>query len=822
MDGIDNATLVWHFGNGTSSNVTMGNSFQNIARNDANFVDTGYIDAVGSETTSQTERAYFNYTFDTQLIDVFDIRINDDDDLTYISIQIKNVTTNSWEPYFLHGSTTGTTAYNANGGTYDSNRITTLIAGIKIYAIDYNQGGNGQIPNLGSGRGTVTIDLEEEVFDGTIPAPFEPVFTTFYISAYDVNGTLSVSPESTYLSDSAPQIQIQNLPVSTKNDFLLNVTVIDPDDINTINRSSVIAYYRLTTETVWQSIPMTHVWDLDPIAIFKADIPVTALGGVETDLLIYVNASDIVKGKPGHNSTSAQDSVVIDSLGPRLTSLSYAISTFFANATSINTSADITTTFTDASGIKNATIFYTNVSSSNFNEMKMLNTTDIGMGIPSSSFNVTLPGSPKSGEVNYFFELTDFLDNKFNTSIIQYLIDGDGPVVPENMLLVHPAFVILNTTDARVLFNTTDISEVKNAVVWYSYDNGTFWNTISATLINYDSVKFPTEIFDAAGQLPFVLKNQATSFLSLPVSRKSNFQIATMNFNINHERSSDLRIWITTDNNKRILIFDRETDTDLSNLQFDLLDLGFVHDDFNKNNFTLEIQDFSSMYSGFVIEYRIELINFEIPIGYQYEATIPKTNNDTKVIFFITMTDFLDNVANSTIFSYHSDGTAPALDVEILNSPIDLEGSTFITIKANATDAGGIDEVEIYYRFEGTNDWTIKSMVFDSIQGIYIYNLPLPTDSGNVTYWIRAYDNVGLSNSSDLYSIVFEGATPDITDTDEPTKTTETTDKSDEDNGISESTMILIASILGAVAGVGVLIYLITTGKLKIPSRFRR
>ncbi|MHA2169595.1 MAG: hypothetical protein ACXAB7_06840 [Candidatus Kariarchaeaceae archaeon] len=795
-DGVENATLFWQYEYNSSSwyNTSMSTSSQLIVKDDADFTRTGSVDASGVEIDPPSNWAFLEFIYEEQLITEVDIKVDKQGGqtaLAYVKIDIKNATTGLWENRLLAGF-----VGNTNHEGSQTYQRTELIAGIKIYAISEIGGGDPPLPQLSNsdlwGLGS---------YEGDITPPNVPTVTSFYIQAYDTIGNKTDSPTYTVLMDAPPQVTISNLPVSTKEDISLAVTVFDPDGNTTVDKSSAVVYYRYSSETTWQSKPLTYLITIGEDLIFNTTIPISTSVGVEDNLLIVANVSDIVQGIPGVVGTSGEQTVVIDTLGPRLSGLAFITGTVFFNNTGINSPLNLTAIFTDGSGTKSATIYYSSLGG--FDTLVMSNTTD------PNKFSVILPARDTSGTVEYYFETTDFLDNTLTSATLSYSVDGDGPVIEADSFLIYPGDVIANTSEARILFNATDAAGFRDAILWYSIDGGISWQSTAVSPLDYNTLELPPETFDAKNDLPFVIANEGTSTIPLPVARKSNFQVATLFLGITHERSSDLRIWLTLDDGSRFLLFDREIidPVNLANLEFDLLSRGLTVEDFNHNNFTLEIQDISPLYTGFVVDYLIELINYEIPIGYQYESIIPQTDNDTEVIFYITMTDNLNNVANSTEFSYHTDGIAPEVEVEELTSPLELKGADRIEVTATASDAGGIAEVELYYRFSDTEEWQILTMTFDNESSSYVGNIPLPIKSGNLTYWVRAFDMVGLSASSSIYTIVFEGGSIAGTSG---------------DDGLSDSTVLLITAILASAAGIGVLVYLINSGKIKIPNRFKR
>ncbi len=787
-DGISDAKLFWEYNsNSTLFNTTMGTSDTLINQNDDDFIREGFIDGSGNEITDQstTDWWFVDYIYDIQQISSMDLSVNKAGqiDVVYVRVEILNITTQLWEEVDLDGTVGGTANINYAGYT-----LNQLVSGVRIYIITERGNGSPDRPNL-------TVDLFTESYTADILANNVPAFVDYYIVANDTTGLITTSPTYTVLMDNTPIVTIDALPPGTSNDVFLNVSVFDLDGEATIDQSSVIAYFRPVNDPEWQSVNLDFQLNFGGAALFTVTIPLTGSGETETVFEIMVNATDTVGLLPGYTGSSGVNTITLDNLGPRLTNLIFKPGTFSNNATSVDSEVDLTTIFVDNSGIKNASIYYSDVNSANFNTIAMTNTTFTGINTPSSSYNVTLPASEISGFVDYYFELTDFLGNTRQTSVNRYFPDGEGPQVLEEFLIFNPTF-ISNITDVNMLFNATDIAGVQDVTVWYTY-NGSVWDSVQASQINYNNIELPRQVFDASknNDFPLLIKNADVTKIDLNIKRLLDPQDAILYVDITHERSSDIRLWLSLTNGKRVLIYDRVLDGDLGNVEVSLFDLGFTLTDFDNNNFTLEIEDINSLYSGFINGYSIELIQYELPYGYEYLATIPRSEQNADVLVFVTLTDNLNNVVNSSQFTYHSDGLPPEISVTEIEGPLKLDKKA-IKIQATVTDGTGISEVELYYRFSENDTWSIIQMSNLEENDLYSVSVPLTTSEGNVTYYVRAFDQVGLSARSDEYSVEYSVS---------------------EDDDLIRIVLIVSAGLI-AIAGLS---YLVKAGKLKLPKRKR-
>ncbi|MFX1511035.1 MAG: hypothetical protein ACFFCQ_00400, partial [Promethearchaeota archaeon] len=375
------------------------------------------------------------------------------------------------------------------------------------------------------------------------------------------------------------------------------------------------------------------------------------------------------------------------------------------------------------------------------------------------TFVTTLPATNSDAIVEYFFEATDGYGNKANTSKNYYYADGIGPVI--DTIITYP-LAISNITDGIILLNASDNSGLQQAVVWYSLDNLT-WSSTLADVIDYNPLILYQKVFSAI-DLPFLIPDATTSYVPVEVSGIGKADSAILNVEFEHQQGTDLRIWLKLDDSRQFLIFDREAGQGSFILNIDLVNLGLNQSDFIKGNFTLQIQDYSESYTGIINKYEIELIHYSIPLGYQFIATVPSTGNDTTVYYFVTLTDGLLNVQNSSLYSYYSDGLPPTISLTTISSPLDMQGNSYLTVEAEVLDTGGLSGIEIYYRFSNSSEWTIESMSYEVSSGKYLFDIPMVSEEGIVYYKIRAFDQAGWSTESSTHTVEFTNAEIAISD----------------------------------------------------------
>ncbi len=769
-DGIQNATLYWRYItlNNTLFNTSMviDPSAHVIYETDYPFTRTGYLTETGIETITPTDWMFGEFEYEGSIGEVFSeidftlVRTGGGGNrnfLTYYRVEAKNITSNEWELRSEVGvEKAGITEIAGYPPSYTS---TESVYGYRVYSITYIGTHNTiQPPKFEH------LYLYRNEFSGDIPGLSEPSFVTYHIQTYDELNNSVTSKNSTFLLDWTPEIIVYDVPPVMKgsDDFILNVSVSDVDGLSTINVTSVSAYYKIGDEANWSFLSLDHFGDFANNALFNGTITGSILENQETSLFLMINASDEVDGQKGREGTSGVIEIILDSLNPELIDLTLSSDTAVIDTeyiTTISSTVNITAIFEDPSGISAVTLFYSPITNVNYSKHAMTNITDISSSIDTSTFLISLPPTNETGSIAFFFETVDYIGNKGNSSISYYYTDGSPPEIDD--ILIYPPY-ITNITEVSIYFNVSDYTGVRQSVLWYSYDSGQTWTNTVSNPINYTNEIDYSEEFNQT-ELPFLIKDAATSQMSLDVSRRGGVDTATLTVEFKHDKSTDLRIWLCVNSHPQFLIFDREVKDYSVTLIIDLLDLGLTQSDFDDATFTLLFQDFLLEYSGFLTSFTVKLEHFSVPTGYSYAATIPASIIDSQVQFYITLTDTFWNDINSTAYSYYSDGIIPVIDVNEQLSPVDLDGNNFITISASVTDQNGILGTEIYYKFSDTDEWTINTMIQSEISNSYYFNVPIDVNSGVLQYYLKAYDNSGLFAESEGISFTFQNGLGPIT-----------------------------------------------------------
>ncbi|MHA2253195.1 MAG: hypothetical protein ACXAD7_22730, partial [Candidatus Kariarchaeaceae archaeon] len=664
-DGIDpnpeNKTLFWKYDTLNSTellNTTMtldADEFVWIGNVEmSNEVDypmqrSGNYSAFGQEVNFETDWKFSEFAYEN-IISIVDFRLEargNDDNIVYYRVETKNITTGEWELAEEIGTPCCTEDYlRAPTPQFD----TIDIAGFRVFAVSFN----ADIPQF------ETITIRQDQLTATIPASNSPSFVSYYVTANDTTGNYTTSPTYELLMDTDPQVAFNQLPTVVGGDqqLVVNVTVTDSDNITTIDDASVLAYYKLEDEEDYtKSIILNHFNDTTNFtAIYTNTLIVKDLGNTDLKLDIMVNATDMVDGREGRTGSNTAQ-VTIDNLAPEVKSITFDPRSPLVNITSSKAQVYLEVEFTDPSGIRAANLLYSSPSSSSYITISMLNVSILLPGDNSEIFTVIVPAMDTTGYVDYYFEVTDFLNNTDITSLNYYYSDGEGPTV--DSLLWSPT-IISNETEVYVLYNASDTNDIMSETLWYSFDDGETWasDTPESTLSLYTKVEIepPFNVADFV-DLPFYLNNSDFTYLPLKVNQSTNllFQVAELELRVNHDSLSDIRIWVMLDDGQQLLIYDRLPGSGQRTITVDLLELGVDKSFFQNSNFTLVVQDFSTEYVGSIQSYKITLFEVNYPLGYEMYGIIPASQNDTNVIFYLEMIDDLFNVKNSTISTYYAD-----------------------------------------------------------------------------------------------------------------------------------------------------------------------
>jgi hypothetical protein len=812
-DGIKNATLFWQFGTlptvyNTSMTPSQVADFSYVTASGSNpWNTTGYINSSGMVDTGPTTHFFGEYVFEPTAGTIYSgfsmtvARNNtpaNNNVLVYWSLFGKNISSGEWNLYdYYSGKTNLSTT-----GTTGNVPITTdnISTAYKVFVVVYD----GNTAQLNVPRSNSIYAYFSE-FSGTISPPGNITQVSYYITTFNNLDNVSTSSTYNYLADNIPTIVLTGSTsrISAKHTYFFNVTVTDLDGISDINNNSVIGFLYTSDPNIYSQVSLQYDRNtsLDTV-VFNTTINTAFLSGLKGFLHLYVNASDLI----GQQGKSNILDIPIDADGPSLVSFSLnaTYKDFETNTYWVFNTSEIprlTVTLQDNFGVKDATLFYRE-NNGPFTSILMNNITLNEITNTNVDFNATLPASSVTKTIEFYIVSHDFGDTQNTTSLMKFYFDNDAPVLVQK--LIFPPST-MNITQPLLLFNVSDlVGQVTPITIYYSYDNQESWSTTTSSTINYNSATtYRNSTTYTYAYLPYQIPDNEISNISKRIIFPYTVDQAILTLGVTHTQGAYLRIWLSNDLGKKGLVFDRITG-DLTNAVYsiDLLKLGFETQDFRNSTFYLIIQDDSAVYYGQIDQFSIRLRDYNIPLGYQYlVSNMPATGNDTNVFYFFNLKDKYNHEFNSSIFSFYSDGSIPLVTVNSpleSNTSLNMAGASKIIIDFNVTDNGGLFLVELYYKINNQttfDDWQIVEMHLNTTNGNYYFEVPLSNASGTLYFKLRAYDNVGFSNTTDEYMIPFINANIPQTTQQTSQTTTQTTQNNEPD---------LLVPLVGGLAVIGI------------------
>lgn len=778
--GMKNVSLGYSYSyNSSSYSVNMSQSLATIA-NANTFTSSG--------TGPTNNYNYGNYTFVSSLTDpisvlTIDFTAANNNALTYLLVEGKNVTTGNWDTLYQNGTTSSTAGYSQF--IYTNNNVTL---GYKVYVLSYSINFyQSKAPRI------TTLLLQGMMYIATIPASYHPTFVNYNFVAYDTSNQKNQSPTYSFKMDYIPQIAFNSTSTHMyKNvDYKFNATVSDLDGATDINQNSVYASYYKVDPLINSSVKLSYISTLSStMQLYSGTIPASYFSSYNGTITAILTGSDSL----GSVGTSLPISLQIDTAGPIINSITFngGVTVPLTNyVTPANYEPNITVQFKDGDGIQSASVYYGINGTNQFTQIKMINETLRSNVTTLTTFNATFPSYSTSKTIAFYFISQDYLSNVNTTNDFYYYVDHSAPYLYNYNLNPNVPY-ISNSTDTNVLFNVTEVSAVKSIRMFYSYNNGSTWNNNLASQINYNTYKVSSS--STYQTLPYNIP-VGTSQIKLQMDQQRVDQ-ASLKLGITFGQGSYLRIYLIG-NGKSELLYDRVPGV-LNNkiFIFDLFKLGFTKEDLKVNDFYLSIIDYSSNYFGQITAFQFNFVYYTIPLGYQWMSTIPMSVNNTIVQYYFNATDILNNTALTKTYSYYSDGKAPTIQSVSNLTQIDLTASKTIEVTAKVQDQGGVFDVELYYRFNQSDSYQIVSMKYNNTTQEYYYDIPVTQATGNVSYYIKAYDYVGFVTTSAIYNATFK--TP-VAQTTSSTNTTTTTSSSSHSSSSSNLVGTIFALLLGVV-----------------------
>ena len=319
-----------------------------------------------------------------------------------------------------------------------------------------------------------TFETVTPFFGIIITVIFQIFSLTYYLHVLREMGTRS-------LEKTAPEVILHDVPIAIKGnqDYILNVTVSDPDGLDDINHSIVIAYYRLEGEIDWNSVNLIHFYDypFPPpyIAFYNGTIPASNILNVETNLHIMVNASDYVNGQIGRESSSGIKTIILDSLHPRVAKI------------------DI------EGGVVGADIYY------KFSESADWIVNPLSYDSTTGLFIFDVPISTGEGILLYRIRAFDLSGLSSESALYTIdFINGFAPIILVQDTPFPSPLDMQGTQLVRIRANVTDDGTIESMKIHFRFSNEDDWNITEmsldlATGYYYVDVLVPSE----SGNLTF-------------------------------------------------------------------------------------------------------------------------------------------------------------------------------------------------------------------------------------------------------------------------------------------------------------------------------
>ena len=576
------------------------------------------------------------------------------------------------------------------------------------------------------------------------------------------------------MSDNPPTVSFYNTysRISSSSPFNVSVKVKDLDNATDIKSNSVNAYYRLWNSNDWKNTTLKFASNVDnKTYIYNASINTGFLVGATGYVQMYVNASDNL----GLQTKSSVHNLPIDNAGPSMTHYTmngtYVASNIFIspqpyyvfNASQI---PELFVYMSDSMGIKDVTLHY-RVKGGSYNTIQMTNTTPNNANKTLMTFNATLPSYNVSKTIEWYITSNDFENNLNTSQVITFYFDTDAPTLVTKE--IYPPYVS-NTTQPLILFNVTDVVGVASPItLYYSYNNKETWSTdtiSNSSTIDYSaSYTYRNSTSFGYKYIPYQIPDNTISNISQQVTFPYTVDQAILNLGIIYTQGTYLRIWLSNDLGKKVVVFDRVSGSINTVYNIDLLKLGFTTKDFINSTFYLITEDNSLINYGQINMFNITLTDYIIPLGYQYLFALPATTNDTTGYYFFSFRDNFNYERNTSIYTFYADATPP---VATITAPVnngttlDLKGASYLFVNVTASDKGGLFLIELYYKVNNQSvldEWQILDIYLNGSTKVDIaFNLTLNNETGIIYYKVRVYDEAGFSYSTSVYKMDYLNA----------------------------------------------------------------
>ncbi len=638
----------------------------------------------------------------------------------------------------------------------------------------------------------MSMNLNQGVYQATIPATINDTNVNYFISITDTFGHQINSSNFTYNSDGlAPSfISITHSPTQPNADapVLVQATITDSSGIQNASLS-----YSTNAGSSWTNLSMIF-----NLGSWEAAIPALNQAIQVNYFVTAYDQADII----GESNQTIFDT---DAVSPQIYNLTEIeiVSELF--------STPINVTLTDNFGVdsSNVLLFYSYDNSSWFSTGMSLIMGDTLNG----TFNGNSPSTSQS-IVYYYVQAFDLSGRSNISSILNYTIDHVPVVILDHIEPLYPSTL----TDVNIYANITEEVGLNQVVLYYYYNTtwqqtpmvnvsnqftGTIGFTNMDTQVSYyvsvvDSfghmVNSSTQLFYVDGLLPrvenisyFPLFPAYTDNVTVNVDLFDNQNISNstlyyttngtwIGLNVSLPQASTVTgrdptsgeyygITQTADyasgDLKRLSLYVYSSDSDtlyvtLWGFRMDTEVWEQFH--YSGSRGTGNLPEFNWV-TPIYDQWRIQIYDsesndyfyysYEYDSQPQYSTTIPATYSSSTVQFYIEAFDYVGNKGNSSLFSYFTDADAPSWsNITIISTVSELTNAPInITVTDNL--AVNTSQVIMYYSYDQLT-WFNTLMMLTSgsnITGTYTGNFHATSNLG-VYYYINASDISGLTNQT--------------------------------------------------------------------------
>ncbi len=602
-------------------------------------------------------------------------------------------------------------------------------------------------------------NLTDAMFLATIPPSNMVTTVLYYVSASDLSGNSNVSVTQSYETGYPPVIaNVIYTPLNPGGSTNVNVTA-DITDFDGIQAAFI--YYSIDGGATWLNMPMTNgVGDE-----YYGFIPAT---GISLTVLFYVGATD----NQGVSSTSPQYSYYVDADPPV-----FGIPSIDPTSPNATNPVDVSINITDASGVANATLWYSmdmmmtwnsapmsggqnsaiifeehfpsmTLDASNWASMvnsPVINA--IGSNEPSAPYSLNMDGADDI-LTSVVMDLSTYTD----ANISFYYEMGGGGEAPDandflflDYLTSSNAWVNLWQVPGASILQNTYTYVINSLPANAMHSNFQFRFRSIGTAATIDDFFVDDIIIDGSGDSAWVG--------TIPASGPG---VSMVFYNINAVDVAgnwDISPFYVYSIDQNPMVIDLSSVPSPSSAIDSPVIFANISDDFGIGSVALWYSfdgglNWNSQPMAFISGSATNAV---------YASAIPPAYIETTVSYYIKVFDTGGSNDISPTLSYVTN--YPPFITDIDHSPQSPNGVQDVTITANVTDSNGIGAVTLYYSIDNGATWITVPMIFASGNEFY-YIIPALGIDINVPYMIEAIDTLGFITQTPVYNFTVDCTAP--------------------------------------------------------------